>query len=691
MDFQTHQDEAKQGTTKLILLFGLGVLAIMALVTAVLTIVLAAVNAQESVDGVEFDPLAAVAIAAPLTLVGVGGSSLAKSSQIKGGGGSYVATSMGGRAIDFNTLDPAEKQLSNIVEEIAIASGLPVPAVFVLDNEPGINAFAAGWTADNAAIGVTRGALQHLTRAELQGVIAHEFAHIRNGDTKIKTRIIGWVFGIAVLTVLGRIMLEALWYAPRRSRSRDKEGMGIVLAMSIVAVSLLVIGWVGTIFARMIQAAVSRQRELLADASAVQFTRNPDGLAEALSKIGGMSGNNKIRSAHSVEASHLFFSSPLTSRFATHPPLGQRIKRLLPTWDGNFRTPQPEVAGPAQAPNSANAAGWGTKSGQQMLPGQASIPGMPQNKALPFDPAILFGGILAADGSQPANSGSDAPPPVDASPPQSTGNPSPARFQPPSLDGPTDDHISYARELLARIPEPTQNYLHTRGGAVASVLGLLASTDPAQRQQDLQLAAHATGLDGKYIDDASDVISRLDRPLQLPAIDIALHSIRETPWNFQETLRETVLSIESSRPDQDLFRWMLRRVLIRHLEDQHDTGSSKHNVAFEQLQDYAITVYTAIAWFNSSGQHGAPAAFAAALAEAGINSQEIPPEKSLSVEKVDEALEKLSHLDVPSRRRFVLGAMAIVNHDATTTADEAELIRVVADAVRLPMPPLLPV
>lgn len=686
MDFQTHQDEAKQGTFKLVLLFSAGVVAIIALVSALLTVVLAYTTS-------EIDPLAAIAIAAPATLLGVGGASLAKSAQIKSGGGSYVATSMGGRSVDFNTLDPAEKQLSNVVEEIAIASGMAVPAVFVLDNEPGINAFAAGWSPDNSAIGVTRGALQHLTRAELQGVIAHEFAHIRNGDTKIKTRIIGWVFGIAILTVLGRILLESIWFAPRRRQSNNKDDNGIVFAMMAAGIGLLIIGSVGTLFARMIQAAVSRQRELLADASAVQFTRNPDGLGEALSKIGGMAGENKIRSAHAVEAGHLFFSSPMTSAFATHPPLKTRISRLMPSWDGTFHEPAPEVASPVQAPNQDHAAGWGTNSGQ-MLPGQAGLPGMSANKALPFDPAILLGGIMASGRTSPAESSPNVAPPQDLSGPHDMSAPQAAgaqSYQPPHFDGPNDDHISYARELLARIPEETQNYLHTRGGAVASVLGLLVSDEPVQREKDLAYAASATGLEPSYLEAASQVISKLDRPLQLPAIDIALHSIRETPWEFQETLRHTVLTIESSHPQQDLFRWMLRRVMLRHLDDQRDTGSSKHDLKFENLEAEAITVLAAIAWFNSSGIEWAPGAFTAALVACNLAPRDLPAVDTLSVAEVDTALDRLSRLTLAGRKTFVTGAMAIVAHDATTTADEAELIRVVADAVRLPVPPLLPV
>jgi len=682
MDFQSHQAEARQNTTKLIALFVAALLSIAALVSIVTAFAL-------NYFTQEFSPILVIAAGAASLLV-VGAVSLGKSTLIKGGGGSYVATSMGGRPIDFNTLDPAEKQLSNVVEEIAIASGLPVPAVFILDDEPGINAFAVGWTADNAAIGVTRGALQHLSRSELQGVIAHEFAHIRNGDTKIKTRIIGWVFGIAVLSVLGRLLLEAMFYAPRRrSSSNNKNVGGLLLAMTMVGVGLLIIGSVGTFFARMIQAAVSRQREHLADASAVQFTRDPDGLGQALSKIGGMSGDNRIRSPHAVEAGHLFFASAMNSRFATHPPLKSRISRLVPSWDGSFRQPDPQVAGPAQAPNSANTAGWGTNSGQQMLPGQAGIPGMSQNKALPVDPAILMGAVLATQ-SEPGQ------PAVDQGRTASPGSGGPAgpttgRFQTPTFDGPTEAHIGYARYLLGQIPEETQNYLHTRAGAVAAVVGLLVSNEPGHRESDLERLAQATALDASYIDQASTVITSLGRPSQLPAIDIALHSIREIPWEYQEQLRQAVLDIESSRPDQDLFRWMLRRVVIRHLEDQHDTGTTKHDTSFDDVHADVKTVLTAVAWFNSLGKEWAPISYAAGLQAADLTAEALAPEESLSVPRVDEALERLSHLDMAGRHRFVKAALAIVDHDQKTTAEEAELIRVVADAVRLPMPPLLPV
>ncbi len=674
MDFQTKQQDAKQNTAKLIALLAFGVLAIVLIVSAVL------VGLFYYGSG-EFQPISAFAVAAPLTTAVVVGASLVKSSQIRSGGGAYVAASMGGRQVDFNTLDPAEKQLSNVVEEMAIASGMPVPAVFVLDDEQGINAFAAGWTADNAAIGVTRGALQHFNRRELQGVIAHEFSHIRNGDTRVKTRIIGWVYGIAVITVLGRILLHHLWWAPRRRDREDNSAM----VMLVAAIALIVVGSVGTLFARMVQAAVSRQREYLADASAVQYTRDPSGIADALKKIGGMGSGNKIRAAHAVEADHLFISSAFGSSLASHPPLEDRISRLTPSWNGEFIVPEPvQVERPRGRGAQAGRGGQAGRHGQagrggrpngwgQALPGQVAIPGMP-NLGLPVDPVIVAGASGLADSTSPPRAG----------------DPGGRGFEAPSFNGPTDAHIAHARSLLAQIPEQTQNYLHTRQGAVAAVIGLLVSPDPELRPGQLAYAGDMIGMDPEYLDAASKVITDLHRSLQLPAIDIALHSIRETPYEYKLSLAQAIHSIESSRPNQDLFRWMLRRVMLRHLEDQHDDGRAVHNVQLERLHAEAVTVLGVIAWFNSSGQEQTQPAFDAALATIGIQPQPIPPIEQLTFERIDEALEALARLDQRGREAFVSGATAAVLHDGKTTVEEAELIRVVADAVRLPVPPLLP-
>jgi len=248
-------------------------------------------------------------------------------------GGSVVAESLGGRPVEPDTRDPYERRLLNVVEEMAIASGLPIPEVWIMDHEGGINAFAAGTDPANAVIGVTRGTLERLNRSELQGVVAHEFSHILNGDMKLNMRLMGWIFGLVMISVVGRVLLESLRFL-RGSRD-SKNGAAIILAIVAAGLVLWIVGSVGVLFARMIQAAISRQREFLADASAVQFTRLPDGIAGALKKIGGFPEHGRISAAAATEARHMFFAgSAMSSLMATHPPLEKRIKAIDPHWNG---------------------------------------------------------------------------------------------------------------------------------------------------------------------------------------------------------------------------------------------------------------------------------------------------------------------------------------------------------------------
>jgi Zn-dependent protease with chaperone function len=250
------------------------------------------------------------------------------------GGGKVVAQSLGGRVVEPTTTDLPERRLLNVVEEMAIASGVPVPGVWIMDEEQGINAFAAGTDPTNAVIGVTRGTLERLTRSELQGVVAHEFSHILNGDMKLNMRLMGWIFGLVMLSMLGRIMVESLRFM---RGSRDSKGNGAVLAIVVAGLLVWLVGSIGVLFARMLQAAISRQREYLADASAVQFTRETEGIAGALKKIGGFSGHGTIHSPKAMEARHMFFAgSGFSSLMATHPPLEKRILAIDPQWKGEM-------------------------------------------------------------------------------------------------------------------------------------------------------------------------------------------------------------------------------------------------------------------------------------------------------------------------------------------------------------------
>ena len=325
MDFFEAQDQARRRTKWLVLWFILAVLGVVIAVDALVFFV----------AGQDVGMLIPVSI---LTAGVIFAASGYKSMQLSSGG-AVVAKDLGGRLVMSGSTDFEEKRLLNIVEEMAIASGMPVPQVYLMDDEEGINAFAAGTEPSNAVIGVTRGCLQRLSRDELAGVIAHEFSHILNGDMRMNMKLMGLVFGLLVISIIGRGMVEMLRFQSFSSRrSNNKEGGGAVLALFLIGLGLLVIGSLGVLFGRMIQAAVSRQREFLADASAVQFTRNPDGIAGALKKIGGASLGSKMKNPKASEASHMFFSSGGLFSFglATHPPLPVRIKAIQKSWNGKF-------------------------------------------------------------------------------------------------------------------------------------------------------------------------------------------------------------------------------------------------------------------------------------------------------------------------------------------------------------------
>jgi Zn-dependent protease with chaperone function len=331
MDFFEHQDKARKHTKVLVLYFGIAVLCIIASVYFVSLLIFHGYDASKgpgapAVPFVLWDfTLFIRVVLGTLGVVLIG--SLYKTYALSKGG-SVVAESLGGRLVTLDTTDPDERKLRNVIEEMAIAAGVPVPKVYVLDEEAGINAFAAGHAPGDAAIGVTRGCMTLLNRDELQGVIGHEFSHILNGDMRLNLRVMGVIFGIVCLAVVGRVLIY--------SRGGDRGRAPLM----VLGLALMVIGAIGAFFGRLIQAALSRQREFLADASAVQFTRNPAGLSGALQKIGG--AGSKVGSVHAGEASHLFFGNglgkPFLGAMATHPPLDERIRAIDPGWDGTFKS-----------------------------------------------------------------------------------------------------------------------------------------------------------------------------------------------------------------------------------------------------------------------------------------------------------------------------------------------------------------
>ena len=341
MNFYEHQDQARKRTKIIVLLFIVAVLMIM-------TIVIVPVGLMSEWNA------GAIAIAAVFCVLIVGISTLVKLRQLNGGG-HVVAEMLGGTELETVGGDPAQRKVKNIVEEMAIASGMPVPPVFIIEDDS-INAFAAGWSPSDAVIGVTRGCIEKLSRDELQGVIAHEFSHISHGDMRINIRLIGVIFGIMAIGITGWIFVRyigpVVLHSASRSRSKDgAAGAGIGLAIILFGLFLIACGAIGTFFGRLIQAAVSRQREFLADASAVQYTRNPTGIGNALRKIGSIPKSSFSKDAG--QYNHMFFSQAVHSLFASHPPIEERVARVE-----NVDVSSIPVSSLTQSGGSVSAAGF---------------------------------------------------------------------------------------------------------------------------------------------------------------------------------------------------------------------------------------------------------------------------------------------------------------------------------------------
>lgn len=356
MDFFDKQERAQKKTKWLVCYFVLAVAGII----LTLQIVFALIFGLSLTDPDLF-------LMVSLGVVGlVVAGSLAKMVELSKGGRA-VAAMLGGSPVDMNSREPGEQRLINVVEEMSLASGVPVPEIYVLEDAT-INAFAAGHGPGDTAIGVTRGCIDRLSRDELQGVIGHEFSHILHGDIRLNIRLIGFLNGILLLALIGGILLRMGVYAPRSESSDGRSkafGFFVFLASGL---TLYLVGWIGVFFGKLIRAAVSRQREFLADASSVQYTRNPEGLAGALAKISKFS--SRIESPRAEETSHMFFGNGVgdswMALFATHPPIEERIAEIAPGFDiAAAKSRAPVVVAP-----SKNKAIIGGRLAESLLPGQ---------------------------------------------------------------------------------------------------------------------------------------------------------------------------------------------------------------------------------------------------------------------------------------------------------------------------------
>ena len=663
MNFFEHQDRARRKSGRLVLLFGIAVFAIIASVYLLIVVLLplaGAVSYDEGEVGARASGLREMRWWDPMTMlwvtVAVGSvvvlGSLFKIAQLRGGG-AVIAEELGGRPISPDTRDPGERRVLNVVEEMAIASGVAVPLVYLLEKERGINAFAAGYSARDAVIGVTRGTVETLSRDELQGVMAHEFSHILNGDMRLNIRLIGLLFGILVIGLIGQIILRTMVYAPHAGRGRRSDGGGWVILVAIgLGLGLAAIGFIGTVCGNLIKASVSRQREFLADASAVQFTRNPEGIGGALKKIGGLTYGSRVKSPMAGEASHMFFASGLVTSLgsltATHPPLRDRIGRIDPGWDGAF----PEVS-TAWAEN-ARRAGDDEATRRKV-----------------FMDVLTGATVAGVAGGAPARAASA----VD------------------DIGSLTDANLRYAAELIAHIPEPVRDAARDPFAARAVVLAMLLDEDPGVRaRQDAIIAGVDDGM-AREVGRLAPSIGSMDPRLRLSVLEITIGTLRSMSKPQYETFRRRVAELIAADAKRDLFEWVLLRMLRRHLDAHFNKGEARTTVQYYGLQrlvEECRVLLSTLAYAGAGDRADAERAFGAGARRLGIGLGAIAPPEACGLRQLDGALDKLEQVSMRLRKGILSACAACIAADREVTVREGELLRAISDDLDCPMPPLLP-
>ncbi len=669
MDFFEAQDEAQARTKSLVVYF---VLAVIVMVAAVYFAVTAGVfyyDHKTQGPGTEwFSPprlLWTLGVVVPVIVL----ASVWRITSLRGKGGAGVAEALGGRRITTATKRPREKQLMNVVEEMAIAAGMPVPDVYVLDDETRINAFAAGFSLDDAAVGVTRGALDQLDREELQGVIAHEFSHVLNGDMRLGTKLSGWIFGIVMLTMLGRGFWALIGGGGRRRRSRHRGagapvlvggrgggrgrggGGALIIAIVIVAVLITVIGFIGEFFARLIQAAVSRQREYLADAAAVQFTRNPQGLGNALRRIGGGAGS-KVGSPAASEFAHAFFSKSLRSEVAflsTHPPLPKRIARILGDWDGGFLPPREESSSQSDSQKAKAESGGAAQSSPAASAGKG--PGFPGGES--FGRVLTAGIFMQAIG----------------------------RLR--------EDGRRFAEAARAELEERLPEVFEDADQSLVVLAALLLHSEGEARERQMALLQQSEDVDVKGVEDFAARMAGLTRSSRMVLLELLAPRLGDA---LAEVDRESFVELVEAlvRADETVSPFELAGlVAVRRKLLGGDSAEVRKRPA-RKVVAAACVVASRLAQETESGRLSTEGVLAEAARQAPYFVNQLQLAESTSADELLQALDTLAVVPFGIRRQFLAVCERIIAADEKATRNEAELLRAVALALGAPVAPIFP-
>jgi len=638
MNFFEHQDKARKQSRWLLAVFVLAVLAIILAIDFILLLVLGSAGLSSS----PWQPLSAESLSRNAALL-VGGAvatvlvvllaSLFKTIKLRSGGG-VVARELGATLVESDPRDPLRRRLRNVVEEIALASGVPVPEVYVLEQETGINAFAAGYTPADAAVTVTRGALESLRRDELQGVIAHEFSHILNGDMRINIRLMGALFGILLLALIGR---RVILHSRHLGRSRDKGVMAVIL----IAFGLMAVGYVGLFFGRWIKAAISRQREYLADASAVQFTRDPDGIGGALKKI-AVSSQGSHLVADTEEISHMLFGDGRSMRlFSTHPPLMERIRRI----DPRFQEEDLERLRAQMEHDQVER----LRRKQQEVAGDATEDSARERQAGAFD----AGSIIDQIGR-------------------------------PGWEG-----MLMAAALAASIPGNIRQAAQSAEWAPEVLFFALLDADPDVREQQLLLIARRMGAESETQVRALMVSGQAPAVSQrLPLMELAFPALKRRPIEFVTRMLGTVQELVRLDGRIDVFEFLLARLLAQYVWESQNPhlARSSGKLTLAKCWPEAVRVLAVLAGHGNNPDAAAQAAF-----RGGIEC--LRPGDPIGMPAVDDwiacldaDLPKLDRMSAREKAQLVRALLSTATHDEVTTPTELELLRAICSLIHVPLP-----
>lgn len=638
MNFFEQQEHARRQTRTLIILF---VLAVIAIVVAVnLTAALLWIWAQGgTLSGPNSYPNGFFLANTLITVGLIGGGTMVETFNLREGGDA-VAQMAGGRMVPPASQDLLERRLLNVVEEMAIASGIACPKVYVLDKEDSINAFAAGYNPNEAVVAVTRGTLNRLNRDELQGVVGHEFSHILNGDMRLNVRLIGVLFGIQMIAGFGQHLLHfgARFATPR---SRNNNGPSIQLVMLALGVALFVIGYIGIFFGRLIKSAVSRQREFLADASAIQFTRNPDGIGNALRKIGGLSRNAestaRIHHPNAEHLSHLFLSavkpSLLSGMFATHPPIPERLRRIFGKNVGLLDAPE-------LAQEVANA------------------------EPLPDIPYVAsgFAGAVGAPAIAPVAISSAGP--------------------------------GYGLAGAAHLAPELESALHDPEAAGAVVYALLLERD-AQRDVQMAVLRAEVPQQAAFVGHLAESVDSLPKSARLPLLDLAMPALRQLPQTERAILLATVDKLIAADNKITLAEFVLQTVLARRLDPHAGRAVPVEFRAIGELKSECALLLSLVAHVAASAgamdRHETPVqAFmrgAERCPELGLSADDLCSVSAIGFSSARNALDRANRLAPLAKPALIKALLATAGGDDKLAAAAADILRAICAALDAPIPP----